>query len=224
MKKSCLVLVVFMLVLILVSLGGCNDSIKDNIPKNLSYAEFEVYCGQSKNFFVEIATGKRERPLKADGYAKDVGDFCEVKLTPLKSLSVKSCVVIISGENGTIEGEAKLSMTENEFVFTSLTKSKIGVMKTVTLKFGDVEESVDLGDMLLDNIIWSKALDIAKVEFQERLEADKSGAAREIYVKLTKDRKAIGGNYFWYVCYVSEHGDFWSLLLDAKDGNVIARR
>lgn len=222
MKKYSLVLVVVLIVVMLASLAGCNTDANDNIPKNLSYVEFEIYCGQSNNFFVEVAIGKRENPVNADGVALGVTDFFEVKLMPLKAVSVKSGDVKVEGDAGTIEGVAKIGVTENDFVYTKLSKSKIGKIKTLTLKFGDIDECIELTDMLIDNISWSEALEIAKIEFEERLK--NHDLKREIYVKLTKDRKAVLGNYFWYVCYITENGDFWSLLLDAKDGNIIARR
>lgn len=225
MRKYNLITVAILTIVLLLSFVACNnEGAEKKLPSNVSYAEFEVYCGQSNSFFVEISAGKREQPLNADGLTKNVSDYFEIKLLPFKVSNFNLCYVVVTGESGKIEGEAKISMTDNEFILTSLNKVKIGNLKSVTIKFGDAEENIELTNMLLNNINWESALEIAKGEFKERLDADTSNSSREIFVKLTRDRRAVSGNYFWYVCYIGQTNDFWSLLIDAKDGTIIAKR
>ena len=224
MKKFILIVAAIAITILPLTLYGCNNEVLSDIPDNVSYVEAEVYWGQSDSFFIEVTRGKREVPLNANGKSQNVAQFFEVQITPSKAMDIELCHIAVSGDKGQIEGDAEISLTDNEFVFTTQENVEIGSAVSIIVTFGDKQETAELVDMLLGNLDWKAVLEIAKTEFNERLEADTTNSSREIFVKLARDRRALGGDCFWYVCYIGEKSDFWSLLIDVKDGTIIARK
>jgi hypothetical protein len=199
---------------------ACDDA-SEQIPDNISYAEIDIFWGGGDDFFVEVVRGFKENPLNADGKSTNVLEFFEIKITPLKSTSAKTLNFELSGENFNMSGIANLSPTENQFVFLSKEKVKFEELTDILIVSGQKQQNVELYDMTADNLNWKNALEISQAEFKERIDG---ASRREIFIKMTRDRQNIGGDCFWYVCYIGEANDFWSLLLDAQTGKVIAKK
>lgn len=204
--------------------SACNNGVfSDNIPNNVSYVETRIFWGQGDRYFAEITLGRRENPLNANGKSQNVTDFFEIKIIPLKAVTGDNLNIALSNDDGfNMTCQAKQSVTENEFIYETYDKVKFNSLEFVTVGEGTGQEIVELTDMTKDNINWEKAYEIAQNEFKDRIEAD--GGKREIFIKLTRERIRLGGECYWYICYVGEMNDFWSLLLNAENGKIISRK
>ena len=85
-RKKCLILVAILCVISSIfSFCACNKKADGDVKDNVSRLTEAYYAGESDLFAVTIEKGRREKSFVADGIARDVCDFQEITVTPLKS-------------------------------------------------------------------------------------------------------------------------------------------
>lgn len=221
MKKKIYLILTLVLVLIcaavvLVACGSKNNNaVKDNVSRRTD----AYFAGESDCFAISVEKGRREKTFIADGKATDVIDFCRITVIPLKSNDYKSVNYVIAGDGETLSGEIKSS----DFGEYSAEIELAFIPKSVTVTAGSDTGEVALTDMLEGKLTASDAVNVAKEAFKDKIakEAEEGKPEREIYVKLiTGDRT----NYYYYVSFIGEGVDYWAMLIDPANGNVISKR
>ena len=132
-RKICLILVAILcLSLSFVVLCACNKKTNDEQKDNISRLTEQYYAGESDLFAVSIEKGRREKNFIADGVAKDVCEFTELIIVPLKTNDYTAVSYVISADDKTVSGEIKCS-SSGEFV-TSIALDFVPKTITVTAK------------------------------------------------------------------------------------------
>ena len=219
-RKICLILVAILcLSLSFVVLCACNKKTSDEQKDNISRLTEQYYAGESDLFAVSIEKGRREKNFIADGVAKDVCEFTELIIVPLKTNDYTAVSYVISADDKTVSGEIKCS-SSGEFV-TSIALDFVPDKIAVTA--GKEQSEIDLSSVLEGALTSQDVINIAKKEFKEKIDAEYSEgkADREIYVKLiTADRT----NYYYYVSFIGDGTDYWAMLVDIKTGAIVSKK
>ena len=219
-RKKCLILVAILCVISsLLALCACNKKGNEDVKDNVSRLTEAYYAGESELFAVSIETGIREKNFIADGVAKDVCDFQEIIITPLKSNDFQVVSYMICADDKTLSGEIKCGKS-GEFVDSIALDF---VPKTISVTAGDVKSDVELNSILEGKLSAIDVINIAKDALKDRIDKEYSEgkAEREIYVKLiTADRES----YYYYVSFIGDGVDYWAMLVDPASGNIISQK
>lgn len=219
-RKKCLILVAILCVISsLLALCACNKKGNEDVKDNVSRLTEAYYAGESELFAVSIETGIREKNFIADGVAKDVCDFQEIIITPLKSNDFQVVSYVICADDKTLSGEIKCGKS-GEFVDSIALDF---VPKTISVTAGDVKSDVELNSILEGKLSATDVINIAKDALKDRIDKEYSEgkAEREIYVKLiTADRES----YYYYVSFIGDGVDYWAMLVDPASGNIISQK
>lgn len=220
MKRKYILTIVAMALAISVAFCfvACNKASVDKQNNNVSRMTTSYYAGEDENYAVSIECGQREKCFIADGKAKDVLAFCELKVTPLKTNDCDTISYLVVGESATLSGSLARD-EDNEFVaLISLDFEP----KSITLTINESNHEIDLCNILEGALGIGDIINIAKGEFADRIASENGGVLnREIYIKLiTGDRI----NYYYYVSFIGEGLDYWALLVEPKTGSVISKK
>lgn len=219
-RKNCLILVsILCITLLLVALCACNKKDTQESKDNVSRLTQAFYAGESDLFAVTIESGRREKNFIADGVAKDVGDFTELVVIPLKTNDFKTLAYVISADDKTLSGEIQCGVS-GEFVASIALDF---VPKTITVTAGEEKSDIELSSVLEGKLSALDVINIAKDALKDKIdkEYEEGKAEREIYVKLiTADRES----YYYYVSFIGEGVDYWAMLIDPESGTIISRK
>ena len=219
-RKICLILVAILcLSLSFVALCACNKKTNDEQKDNISRLTEQYYAGESDLFAVSIEKGRREKNFIADGTAKDVCEFAELIILPLKSNDYTSVSYVVSADDKTVSGEIKCS-SNGEFA-TSIALDFLP--KTITVTAGEASSEIELNSVLDGKLSANDVIDIAKEALKDKIDKEyaEGKAEREIYVKLiTADRES----YYYYVSFIGDGVDYWAMLIDPTTGNIISKK
>ena len=219
-RKICLIFVAILCVVsALVALCACNKKDNAESKDNVSRLTEAYYAGESVLFAVTIEKGRREKSFIADGIAKDVCDFTELTITPLKSNEYQSIAYVVCADNKTVSGEIQ-SGKSGEFTASIALDF---VPTTIRVTAGEAESDIELCSILDGKLSSSDIINIAKDAFKDKIDKEYSEgkAEREIYVKLiTADRES----YYYYVSFIGDGVDYWAMLIDPSTGNIISKK
>ena len=219
-RKICLILVAILcLSLSFVVLCACNKKTNDEQKDNISRLTEQYYAGESDLFAVSIEKGRREKNFIADGVAKDVCEFTELIIVPLKTNDYTAVSYVISADDKTVSGEIKCS-SSGEFV-TSIALDF--VPKTITVTAGEASSDIELNSVLDGKLSANDVINIAKESLKDKIDQEyaEGKADREIYVKLiTADRES----YYYYVSFIGDGVDYWAMLIVLTSGAIISRK
>lgn len=200
-------------------LCACNKNEDMANSDNICRITEQFYAGESSDFYVSIEWGRRENMFIADGVARDVNDFVELCILPLKSNSNDKIAYSITDEQNTLSGEV-VAGRYGEFS-TSIQLDFLP--NKVSLTVGDVTDEVELNSVLEGAISATDAIEIAKTELKEKIdkEYEEGKPEREIYVKLiTADRTS----YYYYVSFIGDGVDYWAMLINPQTGEIVSKK
>lgn len=219
-RKICLILVAILcLSLSVVALCACNKKANDEQKDNISRLTEQYYAGESDLFAVSIEKGRREKNFIADGVAKDVCEFTELIIIPLKTNDYTAASYVISADDKTVSGEIKCS-SSGEFA-TSIVLDF--VPKTITVTAGEASSDIELNSVLDGKLSANDVINIAKESLKDKIDQEyaEGKADREIYLKLiTADRES----YYYYISFIGDGVDYWAMLIDPMTGAIISRK
>lgn len=221
MKRKCFLILTLILCIgtLLGVMCACNKTTDDTPSDNICRITEEFYAGESDAFYASIEKGRREATFIADGVARDVGDFAELTILPLKSNSYKTLGYTISDDVSTLSGEISVGK-HGEFV-ASIALDFLPTKITVCVD--EVGDEIELSSVLEGAISAEQAIEIAKNELQNAIdkEYDEGKPEREIYLKLiSADRTT----YFYYVSFIGEGVDYWAMLINPQTGDIVSRK
>lgn len=221
MKRKCFLILTLILCIgtLLGVMCACNKTSDDTPSDNICRITEEFYAGESDAFYASIEKGRREATFIADGVARDVGDFVELTILPLKSNSYTTLGYTISDDVSTLSGEISVGK-HGEFV-ASIALDFLPTKITVCVD--EVEDEIELSSVLEGAISAEQAIEIAKNELQNAIdkEYDEGKPEREVYLKLiSADRTT----YFYYVSFIGEGVDYWAMLINPQTGDIVSRK
>lgn len=221
MKRKIILISIAILAIIccFTTLVACNKKEEDSKSDNISRQTQSYWAGESEKFAVSVEKGRREKQFVADGIATDVIDFCEICIHPLKSNDYDTIAFLLQDDSHTLSGEVD-SGKYGEFqssIALDFTPNK------VIVSVDGVEDEIFLSDVLQDALTASDVINIARKEFQLKIDEEYAQGKpdREIYLKLiTADRT----DYYYYVSFIGDGVDYWAVLVDIKTGNIISKK
>lgn len=219
MRRKRLLILATVLCIVTLLLCACNrneDVAKDD---NICRITEQFYAGESDDFYVSIEWGRRENTFIADGVARDVNDFVELGILPLKSNSYEKIAYVISDEQNTLSGE----VTAGRYGEFSASIQLDFVPNKILLTAGDVSDEIELNSVLEGAISATDAIEIAKGELKELIdkEYEEGKPEREIYLKLiTADRTT----YYYYVSFIGDGVDYWAMLINPQTGEIVSKK
>lgn len=223
MKKKILLFVAIVLVICAAAaaLAACNKA-EETAPSDISRSVTSLYIADGDDFAVTVETGICEQPFIADGKVGETAEFATVTVTPLITLGAEELTFTLTGG-----GETPATLTG------TLTSGGFGDFKgDIALSFVPEKVSVTadgktfeatLTDVTAGKLSSADAVNIARELFAERIEDERAAGApsREIYVKLvTGDRE----HFYYYVSFIGEGTDYWSVLVEPAGGAILSKR
>lgn len=196
--------------------------------ENVSFMQTDLYSGGSSNFEVNISCGEKEEMFLADGKVGNVVKFSTLTLIPLHmDLFEKSYAYKLTGQKGECSGEFKKDMFGVSFSAEIEDISNLGEVTSVLITADSVEETVALTNQLTDMMSWKEALSIACKEMKAELDEcmkNNTVLPREIYIKFINDKNNTESPYYWYVAFIGSGDDYWALLIEPKEGEIISKK
>ncbi len=185
-RKICLIFVAILCVVsALVALCACNKKDNAESKDNVSRLTEAYYAGESDLFAVTIEKGRREKSFIADGIAKDVCDFTELSITPLKSNEYQSIAYVVCADNKTVSGEIQ-SGKSGEFTASIALDF---VPTTISVTAGEAKSDIELCSILDGKLSSSDVINIAKDAFKDKIDKEYSEGKAE---RAAQKRRAAG--------------------------------
>lgn len=188
--------------------------------KPISYMQTLFYVGKDNEFIVKLIRGRGEPLFIADGKSSGNEEFTTLTVTPLNKDQANSELSFsIIGDNGEMSGI--LSYERLQGIFSSSPDLKgIGTPKTINIIEGKRTVAINLTNLLEGRISCEEALSIAERTLQNKLSADDKD--REMYIRLINNSLDPNSEYYWYVAFIASPTDYYSALIDSKNGNVLS--
>lgn len=212
-----------------VCLAGCKkvDKKLQAMTNSISYANSELLVAEDESFYIEVASGKREKTLIADGEVGEVVPYCMLSVTPNNfDLVGKTVSFKLVGEAGEYSGECKRNVVGVNQVADIMDANKLGTIKSVTIKIDDKTFDYTFKSITAAGINYLKAVESiynnCKTEIEGMFDGDKFTS--EIYIKVTCDRASTPKKYYWFVNVVQNSDNMLSVLVDMESGQIIAKK
>lgn len=205
---------------------GCGVSAEEIAKNSLAETHYHYFTGSTQNFAISMWSGTREEPYESNGVCGNLVDFCILSVVPTAVVSTFGLSYSVEINDKTYTGEFEQSP------FDSSLAADLGVQ----IKDDDsifayiiVDGVTEIGKMSclscgfeINNV---QALDIAIGEVGEKiLELSDNGKKPiEGYCKIISTDRNLGV-YFWYVRFVNESGEEISLVIDTKNGKIMAKK
>lgn len=218
MKKAFLIVLLCMSICLgLVACGGTPADEADPI----SYMQETLYTAENANFRVSLTSGRSESLFVADGKVTDVKDYANLSVVPLHvDLYNDAYTYTLVGSTGTTQGTLDKDNFGASFEGAIPEWDKVGQPMTLTLQYDGHSEEFSLADRMEGCITGKEAEKIAHDAIKDKLEADNHD--RETYVRYINDSSTPSSPYYWYVAYINAPTDYYSVLIDPKEGTVLS--
>lgn len=218
---------ILVVVLLMVSLIGCNNDPIEQTLDNISYIQTALYTGQSLNFTVTVSKGRSEQMFIADGKAGELNEFNTLTVTPLNiDLLNNNYTYKLIGESGELEGALTKDSFGASYTAEIAELDSIGTLNSIKILAVSIEDEICLVNKLADMMDAMEALGIAKSSLEEQIvsETVDNELQREIYIKFINDAKNPTSPYYWYVAYIASPTDYWTVLIDPTTGEVVSKK
>lgn len=227
MKKK--ILIFMMLAVCLLSFSACGNAdinLKDYLIEernNLFYAEDDLYS-------VTFSTGRREQNYELDGTINEMVDFGVITLARLDNnpLTDDNYTYTIKINDQTYTGFLEKSDYDNTYSIDTETSAPNDATVSIQITFTGYSFNQEMSN-LSNNFSVDKdaALEIANSELKEDLNnitSDKNNKI-EVLMKILKDySNGDVKNYYWYIGIVSTNGDTLGILINASNGEIVAKK
>lgn len=227
MKKK--ILIFMMLAVCLLSFSACgnaNINLKDYLIEernNLFYAEDDLYS-------VTFSTGRREQNYGLDGTINEMVDFGVITLARLDNnpLADDNYTYTIKINDQTYTGFLEKSDYDNTYSIDIETSAPNDATVSIQITFTGYSFNQEMSN-LSNNFSVDKdaALEISNSELKEDLNnitSDKNNKI-EVLMKILKDySNGDVKNYYWYIGIVSTNGDTLGILINASNGEIVAKK
>lgn len=218
-----------MLIIILTTIICCVacKAPKTNLEKleeKISTMQTQYVVGNNESFNVSIITCKQEETLVADG---KVGKLKEQTLLTLKPKDVnllnKDFDFKLVGETASLDGKVAKSKIGVELSAEITNLASLGKLTKLQLTNEGVVQEIELVDKLEGMITPQQALKASYEKFQSKIDPlmQEKQFEKEVYIKVVEDKHVGGDNCYWFVSFIQDKENYWSALVDIKDGTVL---
>lgn len=219
MKRIMAVVILIVLsVCLILFLVSCSRRIVRFAENNLSYFEAQRQVGVDEEFKISISKGTRELVPLADGVCREVADYHEIKVVPLKLGGIDGEVYF---KYGNCTGKLERVSARHELVAQIPNDASYG---EISIQRGDVISVITLFNITDGLTAPDKAFETACGALKESIKNGISGGKlnREVQFRILEDE--IGGEIFYYTAIISEEKEFSAVLINAETGLVVAKR
>lgn len=226
MKKK--ILFIAMFALCLFSFVGCGKS-DINLKDYLIEQRENLFTASDNLYSVSFSTGTREQDYNFDGIINEMVPFGVLTLSRNDNLPLSNdtYTYIVTINDQTFTGF--LEKGNNNSYSADLGVNTVGDENiNAQISFTGYTFNQDLtntsSQFEIDNTI---ALDIAQKELKNNINnlVKNKNVKIEVIMKLMKDfSNEELKNYYWYVGVISTDGDTLGILIDANNGEIIAKK
>ncbi|MEG1608398.1 MAG: hypothetical protein RR348_00875, partial [Clostridia bacterium] len=130
------------------------------------------------------------------------------------------------GEKATLDGKLSKSKVGIELCVNIDNLDTLGKLTKVVLTNDKKSQEVALADKLSGMITPQRALQSAYEKFQNEIDVllNQKKFEKEVYIKVVEDKQVGGENCYWFVSFIQSKDDYWSALIDVKDGKVLTSK
>lgn len=227
MKKK--ILIFMMLAICLLSFSACGNAdinLKDYLIEernNLFYAEDDLYSAT-------FSTGRREQNYGLDGTINEMVDFGVITLARLDNnpLADDTYTYTIKINDQTYTGFLEKSNYDNTYSIDIETSAPNDATVSIQITFTGYSFNQEMSNVSNNfSVDKDAALEIANSELKEDLNnitSDKNNKI-EVLMKILKDySNGEVKNYYWYIGIISTNGDTLGILINASNGEIIAKK
>lgn len=227
MKKK--ILIFMMLAICLLSFSACGNAdinLKDYLIEernNLFYAEDDLYSAT-------FSTGRREQNYGLDGTINEMVDFGVITLARLDNnpLADDTYTYTIKINDQTYTGFLEKSNYDNTYSIDIETSAPNDATVSIQITFTGYSFNQEMSNVSNNfGVDKDAALEIANSELKEDLNnitSDKNNKI-EVLMKILKDySNGEVKNYYWYIGIISTNGDTLGILINASNGEIIAKK
>ncbi len=226
-KKKIAIFALFALMIL--TLTACGKSDKINLSDYVIEKRENLYTACDDLYCVSFSTGMREKDYNFDGIKNEMVPFGVLTLTRCENMPLAndtySYIVTINEQtySGFLEKGNDNSYSADLEVNTNGDET-INVQISFTgYTFNQNFENTS-SNFQVDS---ASALKVAQKELKEDIKnllSDKN-VKIEVVMKIMKDHSNEElKNYYWYVGIISTNGDTMGILIDANNGDIIAKK
>ena len=199
------------LAVIIVACVGCAEQ-KTNLEKlseRTSYMQNALYTASDDNFDVSLSMNVSTLTLTPHN-ADALSNTYEYTLKGSKSSATGS----ISKNRLGINLACKIENIAD-----------LGDLESLTLTLNETSLEYSLSNICPAECNAENALEIAYNHYKEKIDTSLADNSfdRECYVKLITQTEE-DGKYFWYVSFIKNKGDYWSVIVDPQTKEVVNAR
>ena len=214
---------VFFVVVIatLVISSSCKNSL--DLTVYVSELRLGIYECSSTDFVVTVLVEEREDPFIADGFVGTIKKVLTVKLEPLNR-SFDDATIALNFDDYTASGDFVYSPISGKYV-AEIFVDKLPNLPSVsgTLTSGDETFNLDLKTKIVSgNLSYTEVL--KKVSEKENKIVNElfnnTNVSTEIHIRLISEKNT---NYY-YVGFTNKSGKIHAYLVDAKTGEILAKK
>lgn len=227
MKKK--ILVCFLFAFMVITLSACGKS-KINLSDYLIEKRENLFTACDNLYCVSFSTGLREKDYNFDGIKNELIPFGVLTLTRCENLPLANDTYsyIVTINENSYSGFLTKNNNDNSYS-ADLEVNTVGDEQiNVQISFTGYTFNKDLENTSSNfQVDCQTALNIATTELKENIQnllSDKN-VKIEVIMKVMKDHSNEDlKNYYWYVGVISTNGDTLGILVDANNGEIIAKK
>lgn len=231
MKKKIIisVIIICMLATACACLVACKKPLTNlqKLENQVSAIQTKYIVGANDDFNISITTCKQEEVFIADGKVGKLKSQTTLVAKPKNvNLINKQFDFKLIGDKATLDGKLSKSRVGVELCVDIENLDSLGKLSKVSLTTDGKSQDVTLTDKLVGMITPQRALQSAYEKFQTEIDTlmENKKFEKEVYIKVIEDKQVGGENCYWFVSFIQSKEDYWSALIDIKDGKVLTSK
>lgn len=227
MKKK--ILIFMMLAISIFSLSACGKS-EVKLADYLIEERNNLFVACDELYHVSLSSGLRENDYNFDGIITDKVDFGVLTLSRLDNcpLANDNYAYVVKINDKSLSGFLIKNETNNTYTVDLGVQASDDAVVSVEISFTGYTFKKDMENISSSfGVDKTTALSIASNELQEDLKnlmSDKN-VKIEVVMKILKDYSSQDTKtYYWYVGAISTNGDTLGILINANNGEIIAKK
>lgn len=226
MKKK---LIIFSsILLVCFSFAGCGRA-KVNLADHVIEERNNLFTAQDELYFASLSTGMREQNYALDGIKNEMTEFGVVTFSRLDGSSLSNdnyTYLLTIGENS-FTGFLEKNPYDNSYSIDVGAIAKDDDQIHLQITFTGYSFNKDMVNTSKEfNVDVKTALKISTNELGNAVKnvVSNKNTKIEVVTKILKDYSCESHTYYWYIGVISTDGDTLGILIDAINGEVVAKK
>ena len=227
MKKKLLVLI--LLCCTIFSFTGCKKH-EINLSDYLIEERNNLFTANDEVYSVNLSSGKREENYNFDGTVGNMVDFAVLTLVRNDNLPLANdnYSYLVKVNDNEYTGFLEKSPVDNSYVSDFGVEIPNDAQISVCISFTGYTFNKELVNTSNNfSVDKNSALNIANSELKEEIEniLKDNNTKIEVVMKILKDYSVQDNpKYFWYIGTIATSGETLGILIDATNGDIIAKK